>query len=282
MPHTISFPALGWSVTVDPVAFRIGNWPVYWYGILIACGFLLAILYAGWRTRQSIVRYDDLMDVLLFGTPAAIAGARLYYCVFHFSEFAKNPASIVRIWDGGLAIYGGLIAALITVVIFCRVRKISAPALADLVALGFLIGQIIGRWGNFCNAECFGRDIAAAADGSYPFYAMMLSNHPGAAVHPLFFYESGLNFLLFLALHFYFRHRKFDGEIFLCYLSGYGVIRFLTEGIRNAEDALKIWGTDLRVSQLLALLCAVTGITLLVILRIRKRKVLPENGEGEN
>ena len=272
--HQIAFPALGLEFSIDSVAFSIGSWRVYWYGIIIACGFALAVLYCTRRCKQNGISPDDLLDMLIFGVPLSVIGARLYYCIFHFSEYASDPGAILRIWDGGLAIYGGVIVAIAVVIVFTRVKKIKTGAMLDLVAMGFLIGQIIGRWGNFCNAECFGRDILPAADGSLPFYAMQVSTHPGAAVHPLFFYESMLNLVLFLVLHFLFKKRKFDGQIFLGYMMGYGVIRFCTEGIRNYDDALKIWNTDLRVSQLLAAVFAVAGLVLMIVglFRIRARK----------
>lgn len=270
--HTISFPALGITLKIDPVAFRIGTWPVYWYGIIIACGFALAIVYASLRAKKTGLDPDTLMDGVLMGAPMGVVCARIYYCLFHFEQYTADPASILRIWDGGLAIYGGIIGAIVFVLIFCRVQKISTGNLLDLLAMGLLIGQSIGRWGNFCNAEAFGRDILPAADGSLPFYAMTLSNHPEAAVHPLFLYESLLNLLLFVGLHFYFKRRKFHGEIFLLYMAGYGLIRFCTEGLRG-NDALLLWNTNIRISQLLAILFALCSLIILFAVFIRRRKV---------
>ena len=270
--NTVSFPALGLTLEIDRVAFRLGNWPVYWYGIIIACGFALAVIYASFRAKKTGLSPDTLLDGVLIGAPVGVICARLYYCLFHFSTYAADPASILRIWDGGLAIYGGVIGAFITVVIFCRIKKISTGNLLDLLAMGLLIGQTIGRWGNFFNAEAFGRDIIAAADGSLPFYAMTLSNHPQAAVHPLFLYESLLNAALFIALHFFFHKRKFKGEIFLLYMTGYGIIRAFTEGIRG-NDALLIWNTNIRISQLLAVLFALTSLVILCIILYKRRAV---------
>ena len=273
--NTVSFPALGIHLEIDRVAFRLGSWPVYWYGIIIACGFALAVVYASVRAKKTGLSPDTLLDGVLIGAPVGVICARLYYCLFHFSEYAKDPASIVRIWDGGLAIYGGVIGAFLTVLIFCRVRKISTGNLLDLLAMGLLIGQSIGRWGNFFNAEAFGRDIIAAADGSLPFYAMTLSNHPQAAVHPLFLYESLLNLTLFIVLHFFFNKRVFKGEIFLLYMAGYGLIRTFTEGIRG-NDALLIWNTNIRVSQLLAVLFTVGSLAVLFFILYKRRSVKNE------
>ncbi len=273
--NTVSFPALGIHLEIDRVAFRLGSWPVYWYGIIIACGFALAVVYASVRAKKTGLSPDTLLDGVLIGAPVGVICARLYYCLFHFSEYAKDPASIVRIWDGGLAIYGGVIGAFLTVLIFCRVRKISTGNLLDLLAMGLLIGQSIGRWGNFFNAEAFGRDIIAAADGSLPFYAMTLSNHPQAAVHPLFLYESLLNLTLFIVLHFFFHKRLFKGEIFLLYMAGYGLIRTFTEGIRG-NDALLIWNTNIRVSQLLAVLFTVGSLAVLFFILYKRRSVKNE------
>ena len=273
--NTVSFPALGIHLEIDRVAFRLGSWPVYWYGIIIACGFALAVVYASVRAKKTGLSPDTLLDGVLIGAPVGVICARLYYCLFHFSEYAKDPAAIVRIWDGGLAIYGGVIGAFLTVLIFCRVRKISTGNLLDLLAMGLLIGQSIGRWGNFFNAEAFGRDIIAAADGSLPFYAMTLSNHPQAAVHPLFLYESLLNLTLFIVLHFFFNKRVFKGEIFLLYMAGYGLIRTFTEGIRG-NDALLIWNTNIRVSQLLAVLFTVGSLAVLFFILYKRRSVKNE------
>lgn len=273
--NTVSFPALGIHLEIDRVAFRLGSWPVYWYGIIIACGFALAVVYASVRAKKTGLSPDTLLDGVLIGAPVGVICARLYYCLFHFSEYAKDPASIVRIWDGGLAIYGGVIGAFLTVLIFCRVRKISTGNLLDLLAMGLLIGQSIGRWGNFFNAEAFGRDIIAAADGSLPFYAMTLSNHPQAAVHPLFLYESLLNLTLFIVLHFFFNKRVFKGEIFLLYMAGYGLIRTFTEGIRG-NDALLIWNTNIRVSQLLAVFFTVGSLAVLFFILYKRRSVKNE------
>lgn len=273
--NTVSFPALGITLEIDRITFRIGSWPVYWYGIIIACGFALAVIYASVRAKKTGLSPDTLLDGVLIGAPVGIICARLYYCLFHFSEYAADPASIVRIWDGGLAIYGGVIGAFLTVIVFCRVKKISTGNLLDLLAMGLLIGQSIGRWGNFFNAEAYGRDIIAAADGSLPFYAMTLSNHPQAAVHPLFLYESLLNAVLFIALHFFFSKRKFKGEIFLLYMAGYGLIRTFTEGIRG-NDALLIWNTNIRVSQLLSVLFVLISIIMLFIILYKRRAVKNE------
>jgi len=196
--------------------------------------------------------------------PFAIICARLYYCIFAWHEkgYAENPISILYIWNGGLAIYGGVIGAAIGVTVFCLCKKIKLPALLDLVALGFLIGQSIGRWGNFFNREAFGAEtdfflrmgLGLTADGKVaPFYSYY---------HPTFLYESVWNAIGFVLLHFLSKRRKYDGQIALGYLAWYGLGRAIIEGLRT--DSLYLG--DFRVSQLLAALsCAVAVITLMIM-----------------
>ena len=155
----ISFPSLG--IEWDPArSISIGPLNIYLYGLIIATGLLLAVLYGCRRCRQFGLNEDTLTDGVLWVTPFAFLCARLYYCIFYWNEggYAANPLSILYVWEGGLAIYGGVIGAIVGIIVFCKVKKISIGAVLDIVALGFLIGQTMGRWGNFFNREAFGAE----------------------------------------------------------------------------------------------------------------------------
>lgn len=241
----ITFPGLGISLNPDRIAFHIGTKPIYWYGIIIAVGFLLAVLYAMHRANMFGLRQDDLLDGILWVTPFAIICTRAYYCIFYWELYRDNPISCLYIWDGGLAIYGGIIGATIGIVVFSRIRKLPLGTLLDITSLGFLIGQTIGRWGNFFNREAHGYETDC-------FLRMGLTDTAGQVTyyHPTFLYESVWNALGFLLLHFYARNRRYDGQLATMYLAWYGFGRMWIEGLRT--DSLYIPGTSIRVSQLLA------------------------------
>ncbi len=240
---TISFPGLG--IELNPGrGFELGPLSIRYYGIIIACGLILAVIYGLRRAKQFGIRQDDIFDGVLGIVPFAIICARAYYCIFSWSEYKSDPVSVLYIWNGGLAIYGGVIGALIGVAVFCKIKKIRLPALLDLVALGFLIGQSIGRWGNFFNREAFG----AVTDS---FLRMGLYNSSTGAFeyyHPTFLYESLWNAAGFVLLHFLSKKRQYDGQIALGYVAWYGLGRTFIEGLRL--DSLYLG--PFRVSQLLA------------------------------
>ncbi len=261
-PYTeISFPNLG--ITWNPGStLQLGPLTIHYYGILIALGMTLAVVYAWRRSRQFGIRADDITDGVLCVVPFAILCARIYYCVFTWEEYASNPISVLYIWKGGLAIYGGVIGAILGVAVFCRVKKIKLAALLDLVALGFLIGQCIGRWGNFFNREAFGAETDT-------FFKMGLLNVTTGQVeyhHPTFLYESVWNLAGFVLLHFLSKRRKYDGQIALGYAAWYGLGRAFIEGLRT--DSL-YWGS-FRVSQVLAAVSCAAGVVVLALLAFRK------------
>ena len=256
----ISFPMLGNFTMNPPSGFQLFGRTFYLYGLIIALGFLLGILYCARRTEKLVgIPQDDMYDFVLWLIPTAIIGARLYYVIFRWNEYAAHPADIFKIWEGGLAIFGGILAGLALVIFWCRKRKIPFGALGDLSVYGLLIGQTIGRWGNFVNREAFGREtevfcrMGLTLPGKNPIY-----------VHPTFLYESLWNFVGFLVLHFYFKKhkRKFDGQIMLLYVAWYGLGRAMIEGLRT--DSLYLGGTGIRVSQLLAALSCAAAVVLLV------------------
>ncbi|MCI8526194.1 MAG: prolipoprotein diacylglyceryl transferase [Oscillospiraceae bacterium] len=254
----ISFPNLGITVNPSRVAFTVFGKDIYWYGIIIAVGFILAAVYACRRAPQFGLTEEHVLDLLFIAVPFAIVFARLYYCVFYWDLYRDNPVSILYIWEGGLAIYGGVIGAVLGLMIYTKFKKIPPGPLMDLGGLGLLIGQLIGRWGNFVNREAHG----SITDG---FFKMGLVNAAGETVyyHPTFLYESVWNLAGFVLLHFYSRkRRRYDGEIFTMYIAWYGLGRSWIEGLRT--DSLYLFGTGLRVSQLLAVLSCLAAVSLLV------------------
>lgn len=258
----ISFPSFGIELN-PPRGFEIGSLSVRLYGIVIALGLLLAVVYGCRRRKKFGLKEDDIIDGVLWVTPFAILCARLYYCIFAWSEFADNPISVLYIWNGGIAIYGGVLGAIIGVLVFCKVRKIKCAAVLDLVALGFLIGQSIGRWGNFFNREAFG----AATDS---FLRMGLYNVKTGAFeyyHPTFLYESLWNITGFVILHLLTNQRKYDGQIALGYVLWYGLGRTFIEGLR--VDSLYLG--PFRVSQLLAAVSCTAAAIMLTVFYLKPR-----------
>lgn len=268
MMGTVSFPGLGLEFQLNRVAFHLGSWPVYWYGIIIAAGFLLAVVFCSRKAPQFGIRQDDIIDMLFFAVPLSIIGARLYYIIFYLDLYRREDGSLdfgamVRIWDGGLAIYGGVIAAVITLFVFCKVRKIKFLAFADLGVFGLLIGQMIGRWGNFVNIEAYGGPTDLP--WRMGIYQYVDGVRQYAEVHPTFLYESlwnlvGLGLLILIAK----KWRKFDGQMFLSYFAWYGVGRGFIEGLRT--DSLYFFNTPIRVSQVFGFTTAAVSIVLLIVL----------------
>ena len=251
---TITFPGLGLELNPSST-FQIGSLTVHYYGLIIAVGLILAILYGCHRSREFGIKEDDIVDGVLGIVPLAILCARLYYCVFKWKSYAANPISVLYIWEGGLAIYGGVLGALLGVIVFCRIKKIRLGALLDLVALGFLIGQFVGRWGNFFNREAFGAETQSFLRmGLYNAFSAKTTYH-----HPTFLYESLWNLTGFVALHLLSKKRQYDGQIALGYAAWYGLGRALIEGLR--VDSL-YWG-PFRVSQVLAALTCFVAVAVL-------------------
>ena len=235
---------------------------IHFYGLIIACGLMLAVWYGCKRCNQFGFSVDDLTDGVLCIVPFAILCARLYYCIFDWASYKDNPISVLYIWNGGLAIYGGVIGAAIGVIVFSKVKKIKIGAVLDIVALGFLIGQSIGRWGNFFNREAFG----AATDS---FMKMGLFNwitQSWEYYHPTFLYESLWNAAGFALLHFLSKKRQYDGQIAVGYAAWYGLGRTFIEGLR--VDSL-YWG-DFRVSQLLAAVSCFVAVAVLLYMAFQK------------
>lgn len=261
--NIIGFPKLGIEFNIDSTAFSIFGFDIKWYGVIIAFGMLLAMIYCFKRVKEFGLDSDRVIDVVLFGLIGAIIGARSYYIAFS-SEVTF--ADFLKIRDGGLAIYGGLIGALLVGAIAAKIRKVKLFPLLDMASLGFLIGQGIGRWGNFVNKEAFGSETTLPwGMASKSIENTLGYGADGIAVlaHPCFLYESIWCLIGFVLLHFYSKKRKFDGEVFLMYSAWYGLGRFFIEGLRT--DSLYIG--RLRVSQLVAAVCVIVAIGILLVVR---------------
>ncbi|MBR2880636.1 MAG: prolipoprotein diacylglyceryl transferase [Oscillospiraceae bacterium] len=260
----ISFPMFGENFAINPpYCINIGNFCIYFYGIIIALGLLLALVYGVRNGKRLDIEADTIYDLVIWGVIAAVICARLYYCVFNWSDYAANPAKIFAIRDGGLAIYGGIIGAIIAVWIRCRMKKISIFPALDIMSFGLLIGQFIGRWGNIFNREAFGYETDV-------FCRMGLTlNGSTMYVHPTFLYESLWNVIGFIAMHFYSKkHRKYKGQFFILYVFWYGLGRAWIEGMRS--DSLWLIPDVIRISQLIA---AISCIAALVIYILNARRL---------
>lgn len=277
--NTVSFPGLGLEFTLNPVAFSIGNLRITWYGLLIATGMFLAMWFAFSQCKKFGIISDRLINAVMGGVIGGIVGARLYYVAFRWDDFKDDLLSIFRTWEGGMAIYGGLIGALVVGLIVGKLSKLRLLPTLDLTGMGFLIGQSVGRWGNFVNVEAFGSNTDlpwGMTGGNVVWYLSQSENvsaleklgvavDASAPVHPCFLYESLWCALGFLLLFLYKNRRRFDGELFLMYLGWYGLGRFFIEGLRT--DSLLI-GT-VRVSQLLAALLVVASTIVWIVIRLR-------------
>ena len=275
----IRFPGLfgDWEFTLSSTAFHIGGKAIYWYGILIALGVVLALWFCMTQKEKYGISEDDLLDAVLWGVPLSVVGARVYYVIFYLDIFKKADGSFdwgsaVAIWDGGLAIYGAVIAAFLVGLVLSRRKGFKLGAMTDLIVMGFLIGQAVGRWGNFMNREAFGTETTLP-------WRMELTTVLGKTVdvHPTFLYESLWNVvgLLLIALVVS-RVRRFDGQNTWCYFLWYGLGRFWIEGLRTDSLYLFDWtigGAPIRVSQALSLVMVLVSAFMLVYhLKLRPHK----------
>ena len=258
----ISFPMLGGLRLNPPSYFTLFGQPVYFYGVLIGLGFFLGLLFCAKRAKRFGLKEDDVYDVAIWGIPCTIIGARLYYVLFRLEYYLQHPGEIFAVRNGGLAIYGGVITGVLVVVLVCRKKKIPVGAMLDNLCYGLLIGQIIGRWGNFMNREAFGAETTV-------FCRMGLTAPDGTTiyVHPTFLYESLWNLGVFLFLLWFEQtgRRRFDGHCATLYFLFYGIGRFWIEGLRT--DSLYIGNTGIRISQALSLVLALSAAALLLYMR---------------
>lgn len=265
----ISFPGLfgDWQFTPTAVAFRIGSKPIYWYGILIASGLIIALLFCAKQAKHYGISEDTLYDFIIYEIPAGIIGSRIYYVIFYYSQFqnadgSPNWGKMIAIWDGGLAIYGTVIACFIVALIYSRRKHIRMGALTDLCVMGLLIGQAVGRWGNFMNREAFG------AETTLPWrMRIFITETRFVEVHPTFFYESLWNLIgLALIVFIVSKARRFDGENTWFYFLWYGIGRTWVEGLRTDSLYLFDWtlfGERIRVSQALSVVMVLLSLFML-------------------
>lgn len=245
---------------MDPIAFEIFGLELRWYGILMSSSILLGLLLAMHLAKRNNYDPEKILDLVFVVVPAAIIGARLYYVIFKWSYYSNNLSEIYKIWHGGLAIHGAVIAGAIAAFIYTKKKHLPFWKLADFIAPSLILGQAIGRWGNFFNQEAYGRET------NLPWALTVMDPVKGPIqVHPTFLYESLWNFALFLILLWYGKRKKVDGEILLLYAIIYSVGRFFVEGLRT--DSLMFFG--MRVAQLVSVLTIVLGIILLRYLKKR-------------
>ncbi len=259
----VTFPYLGWQFEISRVALQIGSFKIYWYGVIIMCGLFLALLYAWKSSPRYNVNWNKLFNCVLVGIVTGVIGARLYFCLFRWDEYfvPGKFQDIIKINEGGLAIYGGIIGALLGGLIVAKIQKMKLMPILDITMVCFLIGQGIGRWGNFMNQEAFGTPTDLP-------WAMMSEGTGNIAVHPCFLYESLWCLLGFALLHFYGKYRqRYAGQIFYMYLVWYGFERTFVEGLRTDSLYLpfRLFGMDIRVSQLLSAALFVFGIIMLLV-----------------
>lgn len=271
----IWFPNLGIEITeLNRVAFSLFDKEVYWYGILIGLGVFLGVLIAMHEAKRTGQNPDMYVDFIIYALIFAVIGARLYYVFFSWDYYAANPSKILAIREGGLAIYGGIIGAVLTAVVYCRKKKVNFWLLADTTAPSLAFGQMLGRWGNFFNREAFGGftdglfamrlrlDQVRAGDVSVQLMEHLVSvgGTDYIQVHPTFLYESFWNLCLFTILMLYRPKKKFDGQILGLYFLGYALGRVWIEGLRT--DQLLIGGFP--VSQLLSAIIIVAAVCFLI------------------
>ena len=257
----ISFPMLG-GLTLDfPASFTLFGHEFYLYGVVMAIAFIAAVFYASKRAPRMGIKGDDIFGLVLWVLPIAIVGCRVYYVIAEWDRYKDNLLDIFKLWEGDIAMYGGTIAGVLTVIVWSRAKKIPFAATLDAASSGLILGQVIGRWANFVNREAFGRETDI-------FCRMGLTTPDGTTyyVHPTFLYESLWNLVgLIIIDRWWLRkgHRKYDGQVFLFYVFWYGAGRSWIEGLRT--DSLYIPGTNIRTSQLVAALSALTALVILLI-----------------
>lgn len=284
----IRFPKLGWEFHIDPTAFTIGGVRIQWYGIIIALGLALAVLYCFPRMKRFGIDSDRAVDAVLGGVIGGIVGARLYFVLSSWEDYKKDSfketfLAVINTRNGGLAIYGGIIGALTVGLIICKIRKLKLLPMLDIAGIGLLIGQGVGRWGNFVNQEAFGTntDFVLGMTGGRIQHVINDSMQIGGSmyenglemlwekpVHPCFFYESVWCLLGFVLLAFWSKRRKYDGQLILMYMAWYGAERFVVEGLRT--DSLMVG--SIRISQLVSAVIFIVSVILQIVIGFKVKR----------
>lgn len=293
MNTTIRFPHLG--LTLNPgKSFTVFGIEIAYYGVIIALGMLAGALVAYREAKKTGQKVDDYIDFTLYTLIAAIIGARIYYVIFEWDYYSAHPLEIFNLRAGGLAIYGGVLASVLTLFIFTKVKKLKFWLMADTAVQGLIIGQIIGRWGNFFNREAFGGYTDSLFAMQLPVseakgitqelieHLVTIDGVSYVQVHPTFLYEGTWNLLLFIGICLYKRHKKFDGEIFAIYLMGYGVGRFIIEGLRTDQLVIKALG-GIAASQVLSIILIVLAVAFVIYNRVqlKKRTLVTKDGNEQ-
>ena len=289
----VSFPGLGIEpFHMDRIAFSLFGIDVNWYGLIITCGMILAVLYALWHAKHEGVKSDDIIDLALALIFCGVIGARLYYVIMEFDQYLVSGGTflqnlggtlynVIAIWNGGLAIYGGIIAGFLAAMVVARAKRIPFPVIADIAGPAVMVGQIIGRWGNFVNVEAFG------AETTLPWrMGVLYSFNDGVSfvsekfVHPTFIYESLWNLLGLILITYFYKKKKFHGQMFLTYMTWYGFGRMLIEGLR--ADSLYVG--SIRISQLVGFVTFVVGAVLIIynLQRVKKKSLSEKTDEEVN
>lgn len=276
MNDVIKFPGFGLKLHVGKT-LSIFGFDIAYYGIIIAIGMLLGVTMALREAKRTGQNEDNYWDYAVLALVLGVIGARIYYVIFEWEYYKDNVKEIINIRSGGLAIYGGIIAAVITLIVFCRIRKLNAFQMLDTAVLGLVVGQICGRWGNFCNREAFGGYYTGRFAMQIPLEEAngltdeLINNAVDGfvSVHPTFLYESAWNLCLLIVLLVFRRHKKNHGEVFALYLLGYGIGRALIESLRT--DQLTIGNTGIAVSQVLSVILALCGAGYIVYSRFIKK-----------
>ena len=290
MNTTIRFPHLG--LTLNPgKSFTVFGIEIAYYGVIIALGMLAGALVAYREAKKTGQKVDDYIDFTLYTLIAAIIGARIYYVIFEWDYYSAHPLEIFNLRAGGLAIYGGVMASALTLFIFTKVKKLKFWLMADTAVQGLIIGQIIGRWGNFFNREAFGGYTDSLFAMQLPVseakgitqelieHLVTIDGVSYVQVHPTFLYAGTWNLLLFIGICLYKRHKKFDGEIFAIYLMGYGVGRFIIEGLRTDQLVIKALG-GIAASQVLSIILIVLAVAFVIYNRVQLKKRTPVTKDG--
>ncbi|MDF7672361.1 prolipoprotein diacylglyceryl transferase [Lactobacillus sp. ESL0701] len=269
------------TLTINPVALQLGGISIKWYGVIMAVAIVLAASMAIIEGKRRQIASDDFIDLLLWGVPLGYVGARIYYVIFEWGYYSQHPDQIIAIWNGGIAIYGGLIAGAIVLLIFCHKRNLPPFLMLDVITPGVLAAQILGRWGNFMNQEAHGGPTTLAFLQSLHLPQFIISQMKinGVYYQPTFLYESFFN-LVGLVILLSLRHRKHlfkQGEVFMFYLGWYAIVRFFVEGLRT--DSLYLAG-GIRVSQLLSLVLFLVVVALFIYRRVKVKPKWYLDGSG--
>lgn len=255
---------------IDPVAIHIGSIKIHWYGIIIAIAFVSATLIAQWRMKKEALNPEHVTNMLLIILPVSIIGARLYYVIFEWHRYHDNILSILAVWEGGLAIHGGLISGALAGIWYAKKHGLPYLKVADIVAPGVILGQAIGRWGNFVNQEAYGGPVSETFMSYFPLFIQQQMYIQGQFVHPTFLYESGWNILVFAFLIVVSTRKKFEGQIAFMYLGLYSIGRMVIEGLRT--DSLMLGAV--KVAQMMSFSLIIISIVALIVLHKKQKPLI--------